>query len=56
MKNVFDNPKLFIKQINDNIKINKTIKFNGKSFICVFFTKNVLQVVNSVFLNQIIEN
>ena len=39
MKNVFDNPKLFIKQINDNIKINKTIKFNGKSFICVFFTK-----------------
>lgn len=39
MKNIFDNPKIYIDQINNNIKINKKLKFDGKSFICVFFTK-----------------
>lgn len=39
MNNIFDNPKIYIDQINNNIKINKKLKFDGKSFICVFFTK-----------------
>lgn len=39
MNNIFDNPKAYIDQINDNIRINKKLKFDGKSFICVFFTK-----------------
>ncbi len=39
MNNIFDNPKIYIDQINNNIEINKKLKFNGKSFICVFFTK-----------------
>lgn len=39
MNNIFDNPKIYIDQINNNIEINKKLKFKGKSFICVFFTK-----------------
>lgn len=40
MKNIFNNPKLYINQINDNIKnLKKINNINGKSFICVFFTK-----------------
>lgn len=39
MNNIFDNPKIYIEQINNSIKIDKKIKLDGKSFICVFFTK-----------------
>lgn len=56
MNNIFDNPKIYIDQINNNIKINKKLKFDGKSFICVFLQKDVRQVANFAFLNQTIEN
>lgn len=56
MNNIFDNPKAYIDQINNNIRINKKLKFDGKSFICVFFTRDVRRVANFVFLNLTIEN
>lgn len=49
VNNIFDNPKIYIDQINNNIKINKKLKFDGKSFICVFLQKDVRQVANFAF-------
>lgn len=39
MNNIFDNPQIYIDEINNNIKTNRRSEFDGKSFICVFFTK-----------------
>ena len=37
--NVFDNSKLYLDEITNNVKIKDIEKLNGKSFICAFFTK-----------------
>lgn len=37
--NVFDNSKLYLDEITNNVRVNNIERLKGKSFICAFFTK-----------------